>query len=90
MNPTQARLSRGQMIRPMPGLALALQILRERDPAKMATCGPLLYYLIKGLDSLPPLACDGTAYLWRGVKRPSVPPARAPKSCSQRDLPMCV
>ncbi len=51
------------------GRVAARQILRERDPAKMAQCGPFLYYLMKGLESLQPFACDGTACLWRGVSR---------------------
>ena len=45
------------------------QILRERDAAKMAKCGAYLYYLMKGLESLPPFVCDAGTYLWRGVSR---------------------
>jgi hypothetical protein len=52
---------------------LGWQVLRERDPAKMAPCGPYLYYLMKGLESLKPFVCDSNTYLWRGVNRCSGP-----------------
>ncbi len=58
---------------PGEGRVAGRQILRERNQAKLAPCGPFLYYLMKGLESLQAFACDGSAYLWRGVSRRVAP-----------------
>jgi hypothetical protein len=55
------------------GRMAACRILREHYPAKMAQCGPFLYYLMKGLESLQPFACNGTACLWHRVSRRAAP-----------------
>ena len=35
----------------------------------MAKCSAYLYYLMQGLEALPPFSCPADAFLWRGVSR---------------------
>ena len=58
---------------PGEGRVAGRQILRERNQAKLTPCGPFLYYLMKGLESLQAFTCDGSACLWRGVSRHAAP-----------------
>ena len=62
------------------GWAGGRQVLRERDARHMAVCAPLLYYLMRGLEALPPLVSDGASFLWRGVARPVPPPPSPPRA----------
>ena len=75
------------------GRAGGRQVLRERDARHMAVCAPLLYYLMRGLEALPPLVSHGASFLWRGVARPVPPPPSLPPLPplpARRACPTCV
>jgi hypothetical protein len=48
-----------------------LQVLQERDPAKIAVCKEYMHYLMTGLQALPSYSPGAgiEAVLWRGVNR---------------------
>jgi hypothetical protein len=43
------------------------KVMQERNPVKIKKCEPYLYYLMKGLEALPPVGAD--VIVWRGVSR---------------------
>lgn len=49
----------------------AVQVLQERDTAKIEACTEYLHYLMRGLEALPPYSARNGAQivLWRGVSR---------------------